>query len=152
MRSTFVRLGIVLLGTLTSAAPARAQEGADSLTLLPAPIVTGWFQGGVRGVSGLDLYRRFDAPGFYVSRTRFADGRGLGPHRHERALTVTVLQGVFRLGIGERVDSSAARAYAVGSFLIIPAGVPHYEWGEGETVIQLGGEGPLGFAWAGEER
>lgn len=29
---------------------------------------------------------------------------------------------------------------------VIPAGVPHYEWGEGETVIQLSGIGPLGFA------
>ncbi len=56
-----------------------------------------------------------------------------------------MLEGRFHLGIGTRVDSSAARVYPPGSFLVIPAGVPHYEWGEAETVIQLSGIGPLGY-------
>ncbi|HEX5818443.1 MAG TPA: subclass B3 metallo-beta-lactamase [Gemmatimonadales bacterium] len=128
------------------AASLGAQQRPDSVMLLAPAAMTGWREGGTRGVSGIDLYGDFDQPGPYVARTRFADGRGIGPHHHTNTTTITVLEGRFHLGIGTAVDSSAVRAYPPGSFLVIPAGVAHYEWGEGETVIQLSGTGPLGYA------
>jgi len=140
-----VLLGALLLGALVPTAAASAQERPDFVTLLAPPAITGWSEGGTSGIAGLDLYGNLDDPGHYIARTRFAPGRGLGPHHHARTTTITVLQGRLHLGIGTRVDSSAARAYPPGSFLVIPAGVPHFEWGEGETVIQLSGIGPLGF-------
>jgi quercetin dioxygenase-like cupin family protein len=145
MPTTLVLLGVLLLGALVPAATVSAQQRPDSVTLLAAPAITGWIGGGTSGVSGLDLFHSLDDSVHYVARTRFASGRGLGPHHHARTTTITVLEGRFRLGIGTRVDSSAARVYPPGSFLVIPAGVPHYEWGEGETVIQLSGIGPLGY-------
>jgi quercetin dioxygenase-like cupin family protein len=145
MPSTLILLGVLLLRALMPSATVSAQQRQDSVALLAAPAITGWFEGGTSGVSGLDLFGNFDDQGHYVARTRFASGRGLGPHHHARTTTITVLEGRFHLGIGTRVDSSAARAYPPGSFLVIPAGVPHYEWGEGETVIQLSGIGPLGY-------
>jgi hypothetical protein len=145
MPKTVVLLGVVLLGAFTPVATVGAQQHPDSVTLLPAPALTGWFEGGTSGVAGLDLFRSLDDSGHYVARTRFASGRGLGPHQHARTTTITVLQGRFHLGIGTQVDSSAARAYPPGSFLLIPAGVPQFEWGDGETVIQRSGIGPLGY-------
>ena len=145
MSTTVVLLGVLLLGTLVPAATASAQQQQDSVMLLAPPAITGWREGGTSGVAGLDLVQSLADSGHYVSRTRFAPGRGLGPHQHTRTTTITVLQGRFHLGIGSSVDSSAVRGYPPGSFLVIPAGVPHYEWGEGETVIQLSGVGPLGY-------
>ena len=150
--TTFVRsgprfglLGALLLGALLPATTLSAQQRPDSVTLLLPAAITAWQEGSLAGVSGIDLFGNYDNPGPYVARTRFADGRGIGPHRHANTTTITVLEGRFHLGIGSAVDSGATRAYPPGSFLVIPAGVPHYEWGEGETVIQISGNGPLGF-------
>lgn len=145
MRRQIVALGALLLGTLVPVATARAQQPADAVTLLAPSAITGWSEGGTSGIAGIDLYGNLDSTGHYVARTRFAPGRGIGPHHHASTTTITVLQGRLHLGIGAQVDSSAARAYPPGSFLVIPAGVPHFEWGEGETVIQLSGVGPLGY-------
>ena len=136
---------LVLLGALITAAPASAQHTRDSLIILQPEAMTGWQTGRTRGVEYLNLYRSPADSGPFVARTRFQPGRGLGPHYHARGTTITVIEGRFRLGIGEQVDSSTARAYPPGSFLVIPAGVAHFEWGEGETIIQLSGSGPLGF-------
>jgi quercetin dioxygenase-like cupin family protein len=140
-----VRLpGGLLLGTLLIPATVGAQQRPDSVMLLVPAAVTGWAEGRIRGVSGIELFGNFDE-GPYVARTRFEDGTGIGPHQHTNTTTITVISGIFHLGIGGQVDSSAVRTYPPGSFLVIPGGVPHYEWGEGDTVIQLSGVGPLGF-------
>jgi Cupin domain len=146
MHLTAVALGLLLLGAVATPAPALAQQQPkDSLLLLESSAITGWREGKPGGVAGLQLLGSAWEPGPYVARTRFAPGRGLGPHSHAQATAITVLQGRFHLGIGEIVDSTKARGYPPGSFLVIPGGVPHYEWGEGETVIQLSGIGPLGY-------
>ncbi len=137
-------LGALLLGAILIPTAAGAQQRPDSLMLLLPTAITEWSEGRIRGVSGLQLYGNFNE-GPYVGRTRFQDGTGIGPHQHTNTTTITVLTGLFHLGIGAQVDSSAARTYPPGSFLVIPAGVAHYEWGEGETIIQLSGVGPLGF-------
>jgi quercetin dioxygenase-like cupin family protein len=145
MLKTTKLLGALLLGALVPTAVASAQQRPDSMSLLAPTAIPAWSGGGTSGVSGVDLYGNLDDAGHYVARTRFAPGRGLGPHHHAHTTTITVLEGQLRLGIGSKVDSSAARAYPPGSFLVIPAGVPHFEWGEGETIIQLSGMGPLGY-------
>lgn len=134
----------LLFGTLMVPASVDAQQRPDSVLLLLPTAITGWSEGRIRGVSGITLSGNFDE-GPYVARTRFQDGTGIGPHQHTSTTTITVLTGLFHLGIGAQVDSSAVRTYPPGSFLVIPGGVPHYEWGEGETIIQLSGVGPLGF-------
>jgi len=144
MPTTATLLAALLLGTFASAPAVHAQQRPDSVMLLFPAAITGWTEGRIRGVSGIELFGNFDE-GPYVARTRFEDGRGIGPHQHTNTTTITVLTGLFHLGIGAQVDSSAVRTYPPGSFLVIPGGVPHYEWGEGETVIQLSGVGPLGF-------
>jgi hypothetical protein len=55
---------------------------------------------------------------------------------------VTVIEGTFHLGMGETFDQSAGQTMPAGTFGHWPAGMKHFAWTTGETVIQLHGIGP----------
>lgn len=81
--------------------------------------------------------------GDYTLRLRFPDGYEFPPHWHPMGEHITVLSGVFRLGMGGTVNASAIREYQAGDFLYAPARLPHFGGARGETVIQLHGMGPF---------
>jgi hypothetical protein len=125
------------------ASSAEAQS-SDTLVVLSPPHMSGWMSGRtIPGVEGLALYGTTSAPGPYVVRTRFQDGAGIGPHYHDRTITITVISGVFHLGFGDIENRALGRGYSPGSFIVIPPLTRHFEWGQGETIIQVGGLGPL---------
>jgi len=55
---------------------------------------------------------------------------------------VTVLAGTLHFGMGEKFDRAATRAMPAGSFGYWPVGMKHFAWSQGETVLQLHGQGP----------
>jgi quercetin dioxygenase-like cupin family protein len=58
---------------------------------------------------------------------------------------VTVIEGTWYLGEGERFDQAKLRGYPAGSFIVIPAGVPHFVAAkDGAVVVQLSGTGKFG--------
>ena len=81
--------------------------------------------------------------GDYTLRLRFPDGYEVPPHWHPQAEHLTVLQGTFLLGMGERVDRRALKALTPGDFVYAPAKMPHFAVARGETVVQLHGVGPF---------
>lgn len=67
-------------------------------------------------------------------------------HYHWGTEHVTMWRGGVRIGLGFPVDLRKAKLYGPGSFVHIPAGMPHYEWFVGETEAQvefLGGAGAV---------
>jgi hypothetical protein len=52
----------------------------------------------------------------FVLRVRFLDGAVVPPHCHSQDEHVTVLEGVFRLGMGAIRDDAAATPVKTGSF------------------------------------
>jgi quercetin dioxygenase-like cupin family protein len=80
--------------------------------------------------------------GFFTLRLRLPDGYVIPPHSHPGVERVTVVQGTFRLGMGDRVDPTATRALRPGSYFSMPPGMTHFAVAEGETVIQLTSIGP----------
>jgi quercetin dioxygenase-like cupin family protein len=51
-----------------------------------------------------------------------------------------VIEGTWYLGSGERFDSAKLKGYPAGSFIVIPAGVPHFVAAkEGSVIVQLSG-------------
>jgi quercetin dioxygenase-like cupin family protein len=81
----------------------------------------------------------------FTYRVRLPAAFRFQPHTHDSDEHVTVLQGVWSFGVGETFDASRLRAVPAGSFVIIPAGTPHFVATERETVIQVHGFGPIGF-------
>jgi ketosteroid isomerase-like protein len=87
--------------------------------------------------------------GDYALRLRFPSNYEFPAHWHPKAEHLTVLQGSFRLAMGERVDRAALKTYAPGDFLYLPAKMAHYGGVQGETIIQLHGMGPFEINLAG---
>ena len=51
--------------------------------------------------------------------------------------------GRFGVGSGEKADREALKLLPSGSFVHLPAGMPHYAAADVETVVQINGVGPF---------
>ena len=85
--------------------------------------------------------------GPFTLRLRMPDGYRIPPHFHPAVEHVTVLQGTFILGMGDKVTSQTEKALDAGSFAYMPAGMRHFARTQGDTVIQLHGTGPWGITY-----
>ena len=81
-------------------------------------------------------------PGLFTMRLRAPDGYAIPAHTHPKTERVTVISGTFCLAMGDKLDRSAAQRFPAGSFIYMPPGMKHAAWCEGDTIIQLNGEGP----------
>lgn len=81
--------------------------------------------------------------GLFVYRLRMPAGYRIPPHMHKASENVTVLSGVFFIGLGEKLDQSKGQELPVGGFVSVPPNHAHYAWVGGmETVVQVHGVGP----------
>ena len=80
--------------------------------------------------------------GAWVDRVKIPAGKRVLAHMHAQDETVTVIEGIWYLGEGTKFNSTKLKGYPVGSFIVIPAGVPHFVAAQESTVIvQLNGNG-----------
>ena len=80
--------------------------------------------------------------GDWIDRVRIPGGSRVFAHTHPDDEIVTVIEGTWYLGIGERFDETKLRAYPAGSFVVIPGDVPHFlATREGPVVVQASGHG-----------
>jgi quercetin dioxygenase-like cupin family protein len=80
--------------------------------------------------------------GPFVFRVKVPDGYRIPPHVHPKPERVTVISGTFNLGMGEKFDKAKGKEMPAGTYGTWPAGMKHFVWVKGETVIQFHGEGP----------
>jgi len=80
--------------------------------------------------------------GPFVIRVKLPDGFKIMPHTHAKDERVTVLSGMLFLGMGDKFDPKAAKEMAAGSYGRTGAGMKHFGYAKGETVLQLHGNGP----------
>jgi quercetin dioxygenase-like cupin family protein len=80
--------------------------------------------------------------GEWIDRVRIPGGSKVLPHTHPHDEIVTVIEGIWYLGIGEKFDETKLQAYSAGSFILIPADVPHFlATKEGPVIVQVNGHG-----------
>ena len=80
--------------------------------------------------------------GAWIDRAKIPAGKRVLAHTHPQDEPVTVIEGTWYLGEGAKFDSAKLKAYPRGSFILIPAGVPHFiEAKDGTVIIQLSGNG-----------
>jgi quercetin dioxygenase-like cupin family protein len=83
-------------------------------------------------------------PGFYVVRLKVPANWTFPAHTHPGRENVTIISGTFYAGLGSKLDKDKVTAYPAGSFISLPADLPHYALTKDEgSVIQLEGEGPM---------
>ncbi len=80
--------------------------------------------------------------GPFVMRLRLPDGFRVAPHTHPKPERGTVIAGTLNIGMGTQFDAEACRAMPAGSFGTWPAGMKHFAWVKGDTILQLHGTGP----------
>ena len=80
--------------------------------------------------------------GSWIDRAKIPGGARVLAHTHPQDELVTVTEGTWYLGEGAKFDPAKLKAYPAGSFIVIPAGVPHFVAAkEGTVVVQLSGIG-----------
>ena len=86
--------------------------------------------------------------GPFTLRLQLPAGYRVPPHWHPVIEHVTVISGVFHMGMGEVFDPGRGMALPAGSMAIMAVGSRHFAWtgGEGAT-IQLHGAGPWGITY-----
>ncbi|MDQ3623631.1 MAG: cupin domain-containing protein [Verrucomicrobiota bacterium] len=80
--------------------------------------------------------------GMFVMRVRVPDGFHIPAHTHPKPERVTVIQGTFKLAMGDNPKLAEARVLAAGTYGVWPPGMVHAVWIEGETIVQIHGMGP----------
>jgi uncharacterized RmlC-like cupin family protein len=68
-------------------------------------------------------------------------------HYHPKDETVTVISGDFHVGMGDKLDMQKGLVLHPGGFGAVPAGMRHYGWTDGGTVVQIHGNGPFAITY-----
>jgi quercetin dioxygenase-like cupin family protein len=82
-------------------------------------------------------------PGFFIERYIFPPGYKGMPHVHNSDLYVTIISGAAHI-VQEKIfdTTSPSMAYGPGSFIVIKADQPHFEYFTQECTMQVAGIGP----------
>jgi quercetin dioxygenase-like cupin family protein len=81
--------------------------------------------------------------GVYTIRLKVPSGYRIPPHFHPTTENVSVISGTMSFGMGDKFDEAAGKEIQAGGFASMPAGMKHFAWATGETVIQVHGMGPF---------
>jgi quercetin dioxygenase-like cupin family protein len=82
----------------------------------------------------------------FVLRIRSTPGTQVPPHWHEIDENITVLSGVWCVGMGDKLDEHACRDMPAGSYIVLPKGMHHFAIAKGD-VVQVHGVGPFRIHW-----
>jgi quercetin dioxygenase-like cupin family protein len=78
----------------------------------------------------------------FTLRLSLPDGYRVPPHSHPADELVTVIEGTFQIGMGDKFDSSTLTTLSAGGFVAMQPGTRHFVQAQGKTVVQIHGIGP----------
>ncbi|MBI3635721.1 MAG: cupin domain-containing protein, partial [Candidatus Rokubacteria bacterium] len=91
-------------------------------------------------------------PGPFTIRFKAADGTRVAPHWHPGDEHLTILQGSFNVGMGDKFDKAATKELAAGAYAVMPKRMRHFAWCKGETIVQAHGTGPFKIVWVDDRK
>ena len=142
MKKVLFAIGVVV--TIVAAAGwsmSVAEEGKKEIVAL-TPDQVRWFTPPyyTDGRQRAQLFGDSRQDGPWVDRAKIPGGARVRAHTHPQDELVTVIDGTWYLGEGTKFDAAKLRRYPAGSFIVIPAGVPHFvSTKDGAVVVQLSG-------------
>lgn len=94
------------------------------------------------------LYGDPELPGEpFVMRIRELPGTVVPPHSHPVDEHITVVQGVWYFGFGERYDTTRLQELAPGTYAFAPKGSWMFGYSPEGAVVQVHGIGPFQIHW-----
>ena len=140
MRRTFLLATVIVLVVITSAL-VRGQKGQkDIVGVMPAQVR--WFTPNyyTDGRQRAQLYGDSNQDGPWIDRVKIPAGKHVAAHTHPQDELVTVIDGTWYVGVGDKYDLAKLKGYPAGSFVLIPAGLPHFVAAmENAVIVQLSG-------------
>ncbi|MSR54413.1 MAG: DUF4437 domain-containing protein [Gemmataceae bacterium] len=144
MKRTIFFVSSILISSVWLNQPADADDHESRASLYQADRLK-WNDGPASLPAGAKIAILEGDPtksGQFVMRIKLPDGYKLPPHTHPKPERVTIISGSFHLGMGEKFDAKKGVQLPAGTYGTWPAGMKHFVWVEGETVVQFHGEGP----------
>ena len=142
-----IAIPLVLIGAFLIAAPAATGGQMKGHTIV-APDAVKWGPAPAALPAGAEVAVLYGDPskeGQFAMRVKLPQGYSVAPHSHTKPEVVTVISGVFKLGMGETADAKRAQALAPGSFAALEPGTAHFVFSDEVTVIQINSVGPWGI-------
>lgn len=143
--ATLIGLAVVGFSPSVQSEPvAPAQKDSAEIELFPADKLK-WKEGPPSLPKGATIAVLEGDPskeGPFVFRVKVPDGYRVPPHTHPKTERITVISGTFNVGMGDKFDEKATKEMPTGTYGYWPAGMKHFVWAKGETVLQFHGTGP----------
>ena len=73
--------------------------------------------------------------GPFTMRLLLPDGYRIPPHFHDSQERVTIVSGIFVVGMGNEFDAAATTELPAGTYASVPPGMAHFALARGETVV-----------------
>ncbi len=83
----------------------------------------------------------------FVMRIRELPGTVVPPHSHPIDEHITVVQGTWYFGLGERFDAGALHELKAGTYAFAPKGSWMFGYAPDEAIVQVHGVGPFQIHW-----
>jgi quercetin dioxygenase-like cupin family protein len=131
------RLVLVLGSVLCLSGAAQAQVNTGDVKWGPAPPVL------PKGAQMAVLAGDPSKTGMFVVRLKFPAGYQVPAHHHPTSEYVTVIDGDFSLGMGDKLDKDKSASLKPGGFAVAPAGMNHFAWTKDGATVQINAEGPF---------
>jgi hypothetical protein len=143
MRLILAALGLTLSINVAAAQGTPTQAEPHAVVVMPDQV--NWGPGPPSLPSGAKAAVLEGDPkvaGPFTMRLSFPDGYRIPAHSHPAIERVTVIEGTFRVGMGDKFDASALTPLPAGTFAALQPGTRHFAQAQGKTVVQLNGVGP----------
>jgi quercetin dioxygenase-like cupin family protein len=140
-------LGLAMLGIVAAQTPEKAMKMGSKEVLLtpsdlkwaPAPAATGMPSAVQMTVLSGDPFKA----GYFSVRLNIPDGGIVAAHWHPTDEHITVLQGTFAAGMGDKFDAAGLHDFPTGSYVVMPKHMHHFATAKGETIVQVDAMGPF---------
>jgi hypothetical protein len=83
----------------------------------------------------------------FVMRIRELPGAVVPPHSHEVDEHITVVQGTWYFGLGEKFESKALEELKTGTYAFAPRGAWMFGYSPDGAIVQVHGIGPFQIRW-----
>jgi hypothetical protein len=135
---------IVAAALTTGLGSASAQQPAAHVAVTPAEVKWGEPPPSLRpGAKFAVVSGNPAASGSFTIRLRLPAGYRIAPHWHPTDEHVTVLSGVWAVGMGEKFDTKVMKDLPAGGFGAMPAEMRHFALAKSDVVVQVHGQGPF---------
>ncbi len=137
-------IAVTVVSLVVFSGPALGDDHAEGI-VLNTPAEMKWRDGPPSLPKGAKIAVLEGDPGKegpFVFRVKVPDGYRIPPHTHPKTERVTVIAGTFHIGMGTKFDAKSAKPMPAGTYGYWEAGMGHYVWVKGETIVQFHGMGP----------